>query len=69
MRTLAQHARATVALSNVTPTWLLIFLRLAGGRHGDYAKAWKMLPDHLPGTVSCPTMFECAATLAHHRLS
>lgn len=69
MRNLAQEARALVADTKVTPPWLLYFLRLANASQGDYAKAWKMLPHHLPKAVRCPTMHECAAVLAIHHLA
>ena len=69
MRNLAQEALALVADPKVTSPWLLYFLRLANAAQGDYAKAWQMLPGRLPKTVRCPTMHECAAVLAIHRLA
>ena len=69
MRNLAQEARALVADPKVTPPWLLYFLRLANAANGNYAWAWKMLPDQLPKTMRRPTLLECAAVLAIHGLA
>lgn len=66
----AKQARALVAFSNVTPVWLLIFLRLVKQHTGgDYAKAWTMLPSHLPQDMKPPTIEEMAAVLAYHHLA
>lgn len=68
MHSLTKQARALVENPKVTPPWLLYFLRLARAAQGDYAKAWRMLPDHLPKGIRCPSMLECAAVLTIHRL-
>lgn len=70
MNYLAQKTRAQIAYSNITPPWLLFFWRLVkGDAQGDYAKAWRLLPAHLPATVKCPSMVECAAVLVDHDLA
>lgn len=68
MRNLAKETLASIASPNVTPLWLLVFLRLARATEADYAKAWKMLPSPLPEGERCPSIVEAAAVLALHRL-
>lgn len=69
MRSLAREARASIRHPNVTPPWLLFFLRLVRASRGDYAMAWRQLPAHLPRGVCCPSLVECAAVLAAHHLA
>lgn len=70
MRHLAKQTRAKVERSNVTPVWLLPFWRLVRGEaQGDYAKAWKELPNHLPKGVECPSIFAAAAIITDHGLA
>lgn len=70
MRHLAKQTRAEVERSNVTPVWLLPFWRLVRGEaQGDYAKAWKELPNHLPKGVECPSIFAAAAIITDHGLA
>lgn len=67
-----RQARSThikVVPTNVTPIWLLPFWRLVRGEAmGDYAVAYKALPDHLPPSVRRPTVEEAAIALALHGL-
>jgi hypothetical protein len=61
--------RLLVARSNVTPAWLLPFWRLVKTRaRGDFAIAWRMLPDHLPADVKIPPMEVAAVVLIDHGL-
>lgn len=69
MRTPTPDAPLLVECSNVTPPWLLIFLRLAGGQRGNYARAWIRLPASLPAAIRCPTFYEMVAVLAYHDLA
>ena len=66
-------ARATIRNlppSNVVPFWLLCYWRLVHNEaQGDFAKAWKMLPAHLPSGMKCPTLPAMAATLVVHGLA
>lgn len=69
MRNLALEARATIEETNVTPIWLLPFWRLVRGQaQGDFAAAYRMLPDHLPSRVKRPTKEQAAIVLVDHRL-
>lgn len=62
--------RARYANGNVTPVWLLIFWRLVrGDAKGDFAKAYRMLPRHIPAGTKSPSVEECAAIIAHHKLA
>lgn len=69
MRNLPVKTLSLVVSNKITPPWLLYFLRLVNAAQGDHAKAWKMLPHHLPKSVRCPTMNECVAVLAIHGLA
>ena len=69
LRPTAQQTRVLVEESNVTPVWLLPFWRLVKGTaKGDYAAAFRALPDHLPSGVKAPTAPECALVLVDHGL-
>ena len=62
--------RARYIVSNVTPVWLLVFWRLVRGEAGgDFAKAYRLLPDRIPAGTISPSIEECAAILAHYRLA
>ncbi|PRA86938.1 hypothetical protein CQ054_07000 [Ochrobactrum sp. MYb29] len=65
----AHHIIPTVVYSNVTPVWLLSFWRLVKGEAmGNYAAAWRALPQHLPRFAHCPSVEEAAIVLAQHGL-
>ena len=69
MRMKLTEAQQMVAIENVTPIWLLVFLRLVRGEaDGSFARAFAMLPSALPTLAPCPTKVEAAVVLAYHRL-
>jgi hypothetical protein len=69
MKISAAEARLMVEPSNVTPAWLLPYWRLLRTRaQGDYALAWRLLPDHISPPSNMPSIVEAAITLADHRL-
>lgn len=68
MRSLAQEAARAFPQNNVTPPWLLFFMRRLRATNGHYALAWRLLPCDLPPGVQMPSVVECAAVLARHRL-
>lgn len=69
MRSQIIYPHVEVEFTNVTPVWLLPFWRLLrGDARGDYARAWKALPNHLPRGYRRPTVMECATILVDHGL-
>jgi len=69
-RPTAREMRELLAYSNVTPIWLLYYWRLLRGKAaGDYAAAFRLLPDYLPQGMQAPTIPECALVLADHGLA
>lgn len=69
MRKSAHRTNTSISYSNVTPIWLLPFWRLVKGQaSGNYAVAWRALPQHLPPYVHCPSVEEMAIVLAQHGL-
>lgn len=63
------RARAAYPVSNIVPAWLLCYWRLLRTTaHGDFAMAWKLLPDQLPKGVRCPTAEIMAMALVDHGL-
>lgn len=63
------EARAKTPFSNVTPVWLLPYMRLIKGTaKGDHAEAWKRLPMHLPQGEKLPSVQEAAIILLDHKL-
>jgi hypothetical protein len=69
MRNQALYYRRKVAFSNVAPVWLLVYWRLVKGEaEGDFATAWRLLPQHLPAGVSAPSIEEAAVILIDHGL-
>ena len=70
MRLTMKEVQQIVATANVTPVWLLPFMRLVKGpAQGDYAKAYAMLPYHLPKRVRRPSTAVVAVVLAQHNLA
>jgi len=70
MRSLARESRLKFPASNVVPYWLLCYWRLVKlETRGDFAKAWEMLPDHLPNWSFCPTVEQLAVALVDHELA
>ncbi|RRY11504.1 hypothetical protein [Brucella anthropi] len=67
MRNQVRKINPDIPYSNVTPVWLLPYWRLVKGRAmGNYAAAWRALPDHLPPFTRLPTVEEAAIVLAQH---
>lgn len=69
---MAQAARVippVISRSNVMPAWVLIFWRLyRGPAEGDYARAWSLLPAHLPTGHRRPDPHIAAQVLINHGL-
>lgn len=68
MHSPAREACTAFPPSNVTPPWLLFFLRRLRACNGHYALAWSLFPGDLPPGVPRPSVVEGAAVLACHRL-
>lgn len=69
MRSLALESRLRYPASNVIPFWLLCFWKLVRNEaNGDFARAWKILPDRLPIGTECPTIELLAVALVDHGL-
>lgn len=70
MRSLARKSRLKLPSSNIIPYWLLCYWRLVKQEtDGDLAKAWEMLPDHLPNCSFCPTVEQLAVALVDQGLA
>lgn len=70
MRISKREAQQIIAYSNVTPVWLLPYLRLLKGAAGyDYCIAYELLPHYLPKGVSCPTRAMVAVVLTYHQIA
>lgn len=68
MHKLAREAAIAFPPTNVTPPWLLFFLRRLRACNGHYALAWRLFPGDMPPDMECPSIYEGAAVLARHRL-
>lgn len=58
-----------IAYPNVTPVWLLPYMRmLRGPAQGDYLRAYKLLRYVLPRNVRLPSKEIVSLVLARHEL-
>lgn len=64
-----REAQQLVAYPNVTPVWLLPFLRLLKTRaRGSFAVAYELLPLYLPKRVRRPSRDAVALVMVYHGL-